>query len=172
MKKITLIFLILIFSLSLYSQSIVDIAKRERERRKKIKKKVEVINNGNLREKSYKKSYAFIIVKNKNSVKPQPSGELTPKQNYENWRKEYLKYTKKIKELKDKINKEQKKCDALNFKFKITENPNEKISLPAKIDKILNEIKKMKNKLKKLNQDLEKFKENARNEGVPPGYLR
>jgi molecular chaperone GrpE (heat shock protein) len=160
------------FSLSLYSQNIVDIAKRERERRKKIKKKVEVINNGNLREKRYKKSYAFVIVKNKNSVKPQPSNKLIPKQYYESWRKEYLKYIKKIKDLNKKINKEQKKCDAMNFKFKITHNPNEKFSLPAKIDKILKEIKKMKNKLKKLNQDFENFKERARKKGVPPGYLR
>ncbi len=172
MKKLSLIFLILIFSVSLYSQSIVEIAKRERERRKKIKKKVEVITNENLRGKRYGKSYAVVTTKKKKSVKPQTSDVITKEQRYNKWRKKYLQYVENIKKLKEEINKKQKECDDLNFRFKITHNPNEKFSLPSKIDKMLKEIDKLKDKLKKLNNDFEDFKERARKAGVPPGYLR
>ncbi len=172
MKKIILIFLLLFFSISLFSQSLVDAAKKERERRKKIKKKIKVITNQDLRNIKSTKGYGYVVVKKRIKGSSVTVNEVNPDDQYKKWRTGYLKYVNKIKIIEKKIALTQKEYDALNFRFKITHNPNEKLSLPLKIEKKRKELDNLKKQLTKLKKELEDFKENGRRAGVPPGYFR
>ncbi len=173
MKKYFLLFFFFLVSFSLvFSQSLVEAAKKERERRKKIKKKVPVITNENIGKIKKGKGYGYIISSARSSDFSTSVPEISDKQNYEDWHRRYLRILKEIEEMEKIFKSEKKKLDDLIFRFKITNNPNEKFSLPAKISKQEKEVAKLNEKLKKLRKKLEDFKEEARQAGVPPGYLR
>ncbi len=176
-------FSIIIFLLSSFvnSQSLAEVAKKERERRKKIKKHVPIITNKTLSKIKKGKGYGYIISSNtenstyipeSNSIEERggdfPSQPIT----YESWGEKYKELVHKIKVAEALFNQKKKELDDLIFRFKITNNPNEKFALPNKISKKEKEVAKANEDLKKLKKELEDFKEKARRAGVPPGYLR
>lgn len=174
-KKFIIFYLIIILIVTIgLSQSLVDIAKRERERRKKIKKKVPVITNETVGKIKKGKGYGFIIGKSSGdgSFSNSEYSEIPEKQKYEEWGKKYKRLMAEIKAAEELFRKEKKELDDLIFRFKITNNPNEKFALPHEISKKEKEVAKLNERVKKLKKDLENFKERARREGIPPGYLR
>ncbi len=155
-----------------FSQSLVDIAKKERERRKKIKKSIPIITNETVGKIKKEKGYGFIIGTASTISNSSEYPEIPEKQKYEEWGKKYKKLVADIKAAEELFRKKKKELDDLIFRFKITNNPNEKFALPHEISKKEKEVAKLNEKVKKLKKDLEDFKEKARREGIPPGYLR
>ena len=180
MKRGFFFFTIVIFLFSLvFSQSLVDIAKKEKERRKKIKKKIPLITNENVGKVKKGKGYGYIISSNTGKSayfsESNPIEERkgdSPADSYEWWGEKYKELVNKIKTAENLFNKKKKELDSLIFRFKITNNPNEKFALPNKISKKEKEVAKANEDLKNLKKELEDFKEKARRAGVPPGYLR
>ena len=180
MKRFLSFFIVISLLISFAnSQSLAEVAKKERERRKKIKKHVPVITNRTLGKIKKVKGYGYIISSNTgNSVNITQSSAIeeregdSPSNVYEWWSKKYKELVHKIKVAEDLFNQKKKELDTLVFRFKITNNPNEKFALPNKISKKEKEVAKANEDLKKLKKELEDFKEKARRVGVPPGYLR
>ncbi len=182
MNKFLSFFILLFFLISFANpQSLAEVAKKEKERRKKIKKKVPIITNKTLGKIKKREGYGYIISSNTgNSAHISRRGATEGKEidspfnknNYESWGKKYRELVHKIKVAEDLFKQRKKELDALIFRFKITNNPNEKFALPKKISEKEKEVAKANENLKKLKKELEDFKENARRAGVPPGYLR
>ncbi len=161
---------------------LVELQKKERKRRKKIKKSVIKITDENIHELAKKsiRKISRISTDGSNTLSGQPlsarknnyEGEGNIKKNKEYWGKERLRiennikfYEKKVKLLTNRLNK-------LSDDYLIMDLPTSKEQIRIDMEKTRIELSKSKQQIPYFKKKLEELHDKARKEGVPPGWLR
>ncbi len=178
MKRIFLIFFLLIFSVSLVSDSLnlVEIQKKEKERRKKLSKSKYVLTNDKLIEYTLKKSKTFVEaeVKKITEVKTAktPKKKISERSTEQYWRNRLNILNKNIEGLKGSIQKSQSALNRESSNFLVAATPSLQQQIKMNIDRLSKQISELKATLVKFEANKEAFFREARKEGVLPGWLR
>ena len=173
------------FSLSgfspIFSKGVIDLValkKQEEERRNKISKSKQAINDTNVNTiSSGGKSYGFVQMESEGT----PAAEAVPanseNQTDENkqpdfWKKQQIELETQIAQLKENIASEQSELNKLWSDFYNKNIPNEQNAIKIQISQLANQIEQKKLFLSQSETQLVEFFEKARKAGVPPGWLR
>lgn len=159
---------------------LVALKKQEEERRKKISKSKQAINDTNVNTiSSGGKSYGFVQME---SAGPPAAENISPVSNSENqttekkqpdfWKKQQIELETRIAELKKGIDGEQNELRKLWSDFYIKNIPAEQDAIKMQISQLTNQIEQKKLFLSQSETQLVEFYEKARKAGVPPGWLR
>ncbi|MCK5005616.1 MAG: hypothetical protein KAS21_11025 [Candidatus Aminicenantes bacterium] len=178
MKRIILILFLLLFSFFLASDSLnlVEIQKKEKERRKKLAKSKYVLTNDKLMEYSLKKSKTFVesdvvtttdVEKSKTTKK-----KIDPKSTEQYWRNRLNILNKNIEGIKKNIQESQSALNRESSNFLIASTPSLQQQIKMNIDRLTKQISELRASLTKWEADKELFFREARREGALPGWLR
>ncbi len=157
----------------LLSQSpLVELSKKEKERRRRIKT-TKVITNADLG----KAPRPSVITKRAKSFLPRVSGgesegEKSPKKKREWWISRKRKLEEKIASLKRKIQELQQKVNSLSTNFLIEQRPIAQQKVKSALEKAKGQLEAAKRELAQAKKALDKLYEEARKAGIPPGWLR
>ncbi len=168
--RILSLFLLMGFLLS--QSPLVELSKKEKERRKKIKT-AKVITNADLG----KAPRPSVIIKGGKSSLPavmgeESEGEKSTKKTKEWWVSRKRKLEEKIASLKKKIQELQQKVNALSTNFLIEQRPIAQQRVKSALEKAKGQLEAAKKELAEAEKALEKLYEDARKAGIPPGWLR
>ncbi len=174
MKGKFLISLLLISGL--FAQSaLVELSKREKERRRKIKKPSVVITNETLRKMGsftpslqVKGSAAEASSAPARATSPQEEKYSDP--NY--WKTMKANIMRQIRELEEKIKKLRSEVNFLSTQFLLEERPFERNNVKSRLEEAKGLLNQALQQLKEKKKELEKLYREARRRGVPPGWLR
>jgi len=190
MKKLVVgvigIILITHFGMNISADSVdlVEMKKKEEERRKNLKKSKYKLNNTNINKVDVpKKKYSFMQVKpdsqpkknikRDNSKKTAPlKAKSDPIKTQKYWQDLKNQLQNEIISLNEKINNDQLKLNQLNTNLTSMSIPSGRASLKNEIDNLSTNLGQDKKKLKSLQDELEAFFEKARKAGIPPGWIR
>lgn len=183
------IFLATLLSIALitpiYSQSLVEAAKKEKERRAKINKPSKVINNETLQEYLKDKGYTPGTIEQAGGTPP-PSTEAKPEKekqetyagptdlygrNEDYWRNRIQSAKEKIKALEKEAEDLQSQMNAMRRAFYAIDDPNQRELLNVQINKTFELIDKNKIELEKAKKELEDIREEGRKSGALPGWI-
>lgn len=158
----------------LFSQSsLVELSRKEKERRKKIKQ-TRVITNEDLK----KGAGVINVIGTSSSVvstKPpqETSAEGKSKKREKAWWAEQSKTLKeRIKKLENKIKELELKVNSLSTQFLIEQRPFEHARVKSELERAKGELIRARNELKAAEKELEALYDKARKEGIPPGWVR
>lgn len=185
-RKILTLLLALLFSASLVlSQSLVEIAKKERERRARLKgKKVTVVTNADLRR--VKKKTAVSVIKPQTleeevalETEPIPESLFKKEESPQSKNEEEKIFRESKASLEESLKKAKELVSLLEMKINGLWQEFNSLDDMTSRDKIQQEMNETQLKLKKAQEDeakakeeLEKFLEQAKKKGIPPGWLR
>ncbi len=177
MKKIISIFLSLFFSVLIIGDSLnlVQIQKREKERRKRIGKSKYVLTNSSIIKYALKKNKSFVKSDKKLNEpakeKKEPI-EKSKKRGEEYWRGRLNAINASIEQLKKKIVITQSTLNKASSDYIIASMPSRQNQLREKVNKLSKEIAKLRANLKFQESKKEDFFDEARKNGALPGWLR
>lgn len=178
MKRIILIFFLLLFSVFLASDSInlVEVQKKEKERRKKLSKSKYVLTNDKLIEYSLKKSKTFAesdaVKTTEDKVSKTAKKKINEKDTEEYWRGRLRILDKNIEGLKKSISESQSILNRESSNFLIASTPSLQQQIKMNIDRLTKQIGELRANLTKAEASKVSFLREARKEGVLPGWLR
>lgn len=178
MKRIILTFFLLLFSFFLASDSLnlVEIQKKEKERRKKLSKSKYVLTNDKLIEYSLKKSKTFVesnIVKTTEvETSKTKKKKINEKETEQYWRGRLTILNRNIEGLKKSIRESQSALNRESSNFLVASTPSLQQQIKMNIDRLTKQISELKANLTKTEADKEAFLREARKAGVLPGWLR
>ncbi len=178
MKKLILIFFLLIFSFFLASDSLnlVEIQKKEKERRKKLAKSKYVLTNDKLIEYSLKKSKTFVESDKVKTTEVKTSKttkkKIDPKSTEQYWRNRLNILNKNIEGLKKSIQESQSALNRTSSNFLVASTPSLQQQIKMNIDRLTKQISELKANLTEIEANKEAFLREARREGALPGWLR
>ncbi len=152
---------------------LVELSKKERERRKRVKA-VKVITNQDLG-KAPKPSLVTSAAPERGGKEGEVNeGALSKgKKKDRNWwasRKKALE--EKIASLKKRIEELQRRVNALTTGFLIEQRPMAHQKVKSELEKAKGELERARKELEKAKKELEDLYEKARKAGIPPGWLR
>ncbi len=170
----------------LWSQSLADLAKEEKERRSSIKNKVRVVSNstlgsyqkGSVSTGVYGESTADSEKKDKEgeAAKPKEEGkDKTPEEPVRDekyWRDAYKLALDEAKAAENKRVLEELNLNTLWNQFYAEGDGFYRETIRKNISDKIEEIKKQKQTEEETKKALERLKEEARRNNVPPGWLR
>ena len=159
---------------------LVALKKQEEERRKKIAKSKQAINDTNVNTiSSGGKSYGFVQME---SEEPPAEENISTVANSENpidekkqpdfWKKQQIDLETQIAQLKEEITVEQSELNKLWSDFYVKNIAAEQNAIKVQISQITDQIEQKKLSLSQAEMQLEALYEKARKAGVPPGWLR
>jgi hypothetical protein len=163
---------------------LVALKKQEEERRKKIAKSKQAINDSNLSTAgSSGKSYGFVQMESEAppaeaeaavtpAVAPGAEGEVAENKQPDFWKKQKSELETRIAQLREGIAGEQTQLNKLWSDFYIKNIPAEQEAIKVQIAQLTNQIEQKKLFLSQTETQLEELYEKARRAGVPPGWLR
>ncbi len=164
--------LILTAGLLLGQSPLVELSKKEKQRRKK-EKAVKVITNEDLGKAP---SPSVSISGARYSPSPEEGIGKAVKSPRKKDRKWWVSRKKKLEEkiasLKRKIEELQKKVNTLTTGFLIEQRPIAHQRLKDELEKTKGALERAKKDLEKARKELDKLYEEARKAGIPPGWLR
>ena len=181
MKKILSIIFIIIFSVFLSSESInlVEIQKKEKERRKKTSKSKYVISNDNIVKFSLKESRTYVKSEGNEEV---DSGEAPTekskevktdeKDTEEYWRGRLKIINDSIDDLKSRIQETQSQLNRESSNFLVASIPSLQQQIKENIDNLTRQLDELKANLEQTEAEKEAFFTEARRAGALPGWLR
>lgn len=190
----TLIFIITILVINItYAQSLADIAKKEKERREKIKTPAKVITNETVQEhlqgkgnppgtimqpseegaESDTTSIPTIATQEESTKSEKASSEPTDMEgnNESYWRSKIQDAKERITNMEKQVDDLQLRLNSLQMSFYAMDDPNQRQLLNVEIDKTFEMLAKAKDDLQKAKQDLEDIKEEGRRKGALPGWI-
>ena len=167
----------------IFSKGAIDLValkKQEEERRKKIAKSKQAINDSNVNMiNSGGKSYGFVQME---SEEPPAEKNISAVSNSEKqtdekkqpdfWKKQQIDLETRIAQLKEAINSAQSELNKLWSDFYVKNIAAEQNAIKVQISQITNQIEEKKLSLSQAETQLEALYERARKAGVPPGWLR
>jgi len=170
-------FVLLLMVGFLFSQSpLVELSKKEKERRKKIIK-TKVVTNENLG-----KSTSSLNILGKAyspSTKTAGEGEFLEKTQTFRQKRDHKWWSERKKAMDEKINKLRKKIQELNTKvnglnnqFLLEQRPFTQARVKEELEKAKGALQQAKADLANAKKELESLYNEARKEGVPPGWIR
>ncbi len=169
------IIFILLGGILVAQSSLVELSKKEKERRKKIKQ-TKVITNDDLKNTP---GGINVIGTSSRTVNPstkapkETSGKKGHQKGSREWWAEQSRIIReKIARLKNKIKELELKVNSLSTQFLIEQRPFEHARVKSELEKAKGDLLRAKNELKKAEQELEALYNKARKEGIPPGWLR
>lgn len=168
MKRIIL-FLMIGFLMA--QNPLVELSRKEKKRREKIKAS-RVITNDDLKGLPPALSAS---AKSSSAVSNIPSGEKpasSKKKDEQWWRQQSKAIRDKIAKLEEEIKKLQLKVNSLSMRFLIEQRPFEHQKVKEELEKAKGDLLRAKKELEKAKQELEALYEKARKEGIPPGWIR
>ncbi|MFQ6069070.1 MAG: hypothetical protein ACE5LC_00935, partial [Candidatus Aminicenantales bacterium] len=187
-KKFLVLTLTLAFSSSLLlSQSLVEIAKKEKERRARLKgKTVKVITNADLRRMKGKASVSVMRIQPPEKEKSTPPKEEKVKSqtspaekdfssewmNEELFRKKKNSLFQNLEKAKEYVSLLETKLNGLWQEFNTMDDVISRDAILREMEETRQKIKKAKEEEEKARKELDKFLKEARKKGVPPGWLR
>jgi hypothetical protein len=160
--------------------NLVALKKQEEERRKKISKSKQAINDTNVNAiTSGGKSYGFVQMESEEppaeeNVSAVPSGadQTNEKKQPDFWKKQQIELETRIAELQEGIKGGENELNKLWSDFYLKNIPAEQDAIKMQISQLTNQIEQKKLFLSESEAQLEAFYEKARKAGVPPGWLR
>ena len=151
---------------------LVELSKKEKQRRKK-EKAVKVITNEDLAKAPAPSVIVSGIGYSPSSAEGgKEEGQASRKKDKKWWASRKKKLEEKIASLKKRIEELQKKVNALTTGFLIEQRPMAHKRLKEELEKTKGELEKAKKELEKARKELDKLYEQARKAGIPPGWLR
>ena len=178
MKNLLTIIFLLLFSVFAASESLnlVEIQKKEKERRKKAGKSKYVLTNNSISKYSLKKGKTFIttdreIIPDKESSAIEDK-KIKKKKTEEYWRGRLKSLNEQISDLKRRIQEAQSTLNRESSNFLVASMPSLQQQIKINIDNIRKRLLEMKNTLKQRESDRDAFYREARKAGVLPGWLR
>jgi len=176
-------------ALPIFSKGPVDLValkKQEEERRKKISKSKQTINDSNLNSITIVgKSYGFVQMESEappteegaaETADAAQTGDRVPEvaenKRPDFWKRQQVELETRIAELKEGINGQQGELNKLWSSFYIKNIPAEQAAIKAQIGNMTNQIEQKKYLLSQAETQLQELYEKARKAGVPPGWLR
>ena len=165
----------------IFSKGAIDLValkKQEEERRKKIAKSKQAINDTNVNTiSSGGKSYGFVQMESKGppteeNISTNSENQTAEKKQPDFWKKQQIELETRIAQLKENITSEQSELNKLWSDFYIKNIPAEQDAIKVQISQLTNQIEQKKLFLSQSEAQLEEFYEKARKAGVPPGWLR
>jgi len=180
MKKIVLIVFIALFTLSFSlvsdSLNLVEIQKKEKKRREKLKKSKYVLNNDKIVVFTLKKSKSFVKadVAADSTVDKTVKKKKSPddKNTEEYWRERLKILDSSLKNLKKGIAQMQSNLNRESSNFLIAGTASLQNQIKINIDTLTKRLEKLKADLQQRELDKEAFLTEARKSGVLPGWLR
>lgn len=185
-KKILIVLLTFFFSTSfLLSQSLVDIAKKEKERRVKLKgKKGIVVTNADLHR--VKKKTAVSIIRplvseletepgTKPAGEPSPRKEKSPKSQAEEekiFKEQKAALEEKWNKAKELVSLYITKMNSLWQEFYSLDDMTSREKIQIEINDTNLKLEKAREDEAKAKEELDKFITQARKKGIPPGWLK
>ncbi len=168
------------FSPCLFSDKIdlVDLKKKEKQRKKNQKKPSLVITNDNIGKLKFKNArYTLIEVVSDKKTEPGTQQIAPLKKPPRNREKEYWQSMKRnlesqIAKLKETVNEQQLSLNKLHTDHLIMDLPYQKAALKKQIDQLTPKLNANKENLKNLQQELAALPDKARKAGIPPGWIR
>lgn len=173
------------FPVSDENVNLVQLKKKEEERRKNIKKSKYSLNNYNLNTiKIPPKKYGYVELsagieldeitetQGEEANKETAGEEANPQQDMQYWQELKKRLQDEISALSDKVKKDQLQLNRLVTHYISMNLPLQKIDLKNQIDKLSADLEKDKLKLGELQGELDSLPEQARKAGVPPGWVR
>jgi hypothetical protein len=159
---------------------LVALKKQEEERRKKITKSKQVINDTNVNTiSSGGKSYGFVQMESEGppaeeniSTVADSENPIDQEKQPDFWKKQQIELETRIVQLKENIAGEQSELSKLWSDFYIKNIPADQDAIKIQISQLTNQIEQNKLFLSQSETQLEEFYEKARKAGVPPGWLR
>ncbi len=180
MKKIAIIFFIglltLSFSLVSDSLNLVEIQKKEKKRREKLKKSKYVLNNDKIIEFSLKKSKTFVksdvsaTTSSKTDINTKKKAEEKKDEVY--WRGRLKKINDGIEQTKTMIQEVQSSLNKASSDFLIATTPSLQQELGSKINNMQRQLAELRARLEHKERSRELFFREARRSGALPGWLR
>ncbi len=180
------IFITVIFIVdTIYAQSLAEIAKKEKERREKIKTPGKVITNETIQDHLQGKGNVPGTLEQgseeatseesgeKTESKETGAGEITDLEgNTESyWRNRIRSAQQRITDLEKQVDNIQSKLNALQMSFYTIDDPNQRQLLNTEIDKAFEELAQAKADLENAKQELEDTREEGRRKGALPGWI-
>lgn len=186
-----LVFIITIFVIDItYAQSLADIAKKEKERREKIKTPGKVITNETVQEHLQGKGNAsgtieqpskegtesdttFTTAASGESAKSEEISEPTDMDgnNESYWRSKIQDAKQRIADMEKQVDDLQLRLNSLQMSFYAMDDPNQRQLLNVEIDKTFEMLARAKDDLQKAKQDLEDIREEGRRKGAFPSWI-
>ncbi len=170
------ILLSLILISGLFAQSaLVELSKREKERRRKIKKHSVVITNETLKQMgSFSPSLQVKGSGAETSSAPARTTSLEEEKykdpNY--WKTMKANILRQIRELEEKIKKLRSDINFLSTQFLLEERPFERSNVKSRLEEAKGLLNQALKQLQEKKKELERLYREARRRGVPPGWLR
>jgi hypothetical protein len=167
----------------LFGNGLIDLValkKKEEERRKRIGKSKQSVNDSNLNIiSSGGKSYGFVQMESDEPL-PAEAGSTVASNDLETpeekkpdfWKKQKTDLEARIAQLKEDITSEQENLNKLWTDFYIKNIPAEQDAIKLQISQLTNQVEQKKLFLSESEAQLQAFFERARKAGVPPGWLR
>jgi len=176
-------------ALPIFSKGPVDLValkKQEEERRKKISKSKQTINDSNVNSITIVgKSYGFVQMESEapaaevavaETAGASPTGDRVPEapenKQPDYWKRQKVELETRISELKEGINGQQGELNKLWSAFYLKNIPAEQAAIKVQISDLTNQLEQKKLFLSQAEAELEELYEKARKAGVPPGWLR
>jgi len=169
------------FSPCLFSDKIdlVDLKKKEKQRKKNLKKPSLVITNDNIGKLKFKNSrYTLIEVVSGKKTEPGTQQIAALKKppsrdrEKEYWQSMKNNLESQIAKLKETVNELQLNLNKLHTDHLIMDLPYQKAALKKQIDQLSPKLNANKENLKNLQQELAALPDKARKAGIPPGWIR
>jgi hypothetical protein len=159
---------------------LVALKKQEAERRKKISKSKQALNDTNVNTiSSGGKSYGFVQMESEGppaaeniSVVSNSKNQTAEDKQPDFWKKQQIELETRIAQLKENIASEQSELNKLWSDFYIKNIPAEQAAIKVQISQLTNQSEQNKLFLSQSETQLVEFYEKARKAGVPPGWLR
>jgi len=179
---------------------LVELKKKEEERRKKLAKSKYILTDGNLAKVSADvgaKGSSFIqievipsgsdegetrteaVAATAAAAETQASAAENPEittggetKSAEEWKGQKTDIENRIAQYRDEINREQSNLNKLWTDFYLQDIPSMKEQLRIQIDAMNSKIENLKTMLDQAQRELQQFLDKARKAGVPPGWLR
>lgn len=157
---------------------LVELSKKEKERRKKVKKNTKVITNETLLQLNVYSSSLEV----RGGLKEEVSGsgktekKSTQKEDkYKDpkyWKNLKLKIETEIRELEAKIKKLRDDVNFLSNQFLLEDRPIERGQVKSRLEEARGLLNQALKQLESKKKELENLYREARKKGVPPGWLR
>jgi hypothetical protein len=162
---------------------LVALKKQEEERRKKISKSKQAINDTNVHViTSGGKSYGFVQMESEGPPAEEKKSVVPNNENKENktdetkqpefWKKQQVELETRIAQLKETLDSDQLQLNKLWSDFYIKNIPAEQDAIRVEISQLTGQIEQNKLSLSQSETALEDLSERARKAGIPPGWLR
>jgi len=179
MKKTVALISSLFFSFILASQAVnlVEVQKKEIERRKKTTKSKYILTNDKIVEFSLKKGKSFVeadVSETEPATTAPDKGKkkINEQETEEYWRNRLHILNKNIEELTKRIEESQSALNRESSNFLIASTPSLQQQIKMNIDQLTSQLADLRENLKKMEADKEAFFIEARKAGVLPGWLR